>query len=195
MKFLHWLGIHDWSENCELCTCGRTRVGRHVWQGCRCSTCPSIRDEGHDWTRDCEKCRKCPATRDHAHNYASNCEECSICHAKRLEAHQWQGCVCSVCKTSRDFGHEWTGTHDQVCRLGGHKRIVHSWGSNCRCVICEEPVPDELHEWKWVGSVGDDTYDDPNNRGYGGVWHNTNDYECARCHTTKTVCESGPCAD
>jgi ankyrin repeat protein len=52
-------------------------VGMHAWSGCKCSQCGSTRDEGHDWTADCEKCARCDKT--------------------RSGAHAWSGCKCSRC--------------------------------------------------------------------------------------------------
>jgi hypothetical protein len=52
-------------------------VGFHAWNGCECSRCGKLRDEGHDWTADCQ--------------------ECAVCHKKRPDAHVWSEDKCSRC--------------------------------------------------------------------------------------------------
>jgi len=49
----------------------------HDWDGCMCTRCGRTRDEGHDWSKDCEKCTKCGMI--------------------RSGAHKWSGSVCSLC--------------------------------------------------------------------------------------------------
>jgi HEAT repeat protein len=55
-------------------------LGKHKWTGCKCSVCGKKRDEGHDWSKDCEKCVRCGA--------------------ERKDAHKLNGCKCSVCGKS-----------------------------------------------------------------------------------------------
>jgi hypothetical protein len=38
-------------------------LGLHNWNGCKCIKCGKVRDEGHDWGKDCKKCERCGATR------------------------------------------------------------------------------------------------------------------------------------
>lgn len=38
--------------------------GLHDWNGCTCAKCATVKDEDHDWQKDCEKCFKCGATRE-----------------------------------------------------------------------------------------------------------------------------------
>jgi hypothetical protein len=63
-------------------------LGSHKWAGCKCSACGKIRDEGHDWSKDCEKCTKCGAT--------------------RKNAHKWSDCKCSVCGKRPEKGQTWS---------------------------------------------------------------------------------------
>lgn len=58
-------------------------IGSHQWYGCTCTTCGKTREEGHDWSKDCEKCTRCGAIRNMPHN--------------------WEGCACVVCGRSRDY--------------------------------------------------------------------------------------------
>ena len=110
--------------------------GFHKWAGCKCSACSKTRDEGHAWTKDCEKCATCGATRQNAHkwagckcsscgnvrdqdhDWAKDCERCSRCGATRTSAHTWTACSCSRCGQQR---HEWNGTQCTKC---GEKKSV-----------------------------------------------------------------------
>lgn len=94
-------------------------LGFHTWDGCKCTNCGKIRDEGHDWSKDCEKCSRCGKTRENAHtwagckctncgktrdeghNWSKDCEKCSICGVTRQNAHQWDGIRCSKCGVNR----------------------------------------------------------------------------------------------
>ena len=76
--------------------------GFHRWDGCKCSACGKIRDEGHDWSANCERCATCA-------KWSSN-------------THTWVGCKCSSCDQIRDKGHEWLWRTESVkCeRCGDH---------------------------------------------------------------------------
>ena len=56
-------------------------VDFHEWNGCGCPKCGKYRDEGHDWSEDCEKCAKCGKT--------------------RADQHSWNGCKCTSCGKTR----------------------------------------------------------------------------------------------
>ena len=75
--------------------------GFHSWDKCLCKQCGKIRDEHHDWLKDCEICSICGTKRDH-HWYRDDCEICSYCGKKRDFQHDWIGCKCSKCKKTRD---------------------------------------------------------------------------------------------
>jgi TPR repeat protein len=68
-----------------------------------------VRDEGHDWRRDCEKCSRCGTA--------------------RPTAHKWTGCKCSVCGKTRDEGHDWSEDSEKCSRCGtawatAHKELI-----------------------------------------------------------------------
>lgn len=73
-------------------------IGFHQWNGCICSKCQRSRDEGHDWSKDCEKCSQCGAT--------------------RQNVHQWDGCKCSKCGKTRDEGHDWSNNNGKCSKCG-----------------------------------------------------------------------------
>lgn len=52
-------------------------LGLHSWDHCQCNKCGAVRDEHHDWSKDCERC--------------------STCGKVRREAHKWDGPVCKTC--------------------------------------------------------------------------------------------------
>jgi hypothetical protein len=72
--------------------------GFHDWNGCKCSKCGKIRDEGHDWSKDCEKC--------------------ALCNKVTAHAHVWKGCKCTKCGRTRDDGHDFLNTALTCSRCG-----------------------------------------------------------------------------
>lgn len=72
--------------------------GFHGWEGCRCAKCGKLRDQDHDWTK--------------------NCETCTACGKSREKAHDWSGCRCRVCEKSRDEGHDWAADRQMCLRCG-----------------------------------------------------------------------------
>ncbi|MCL2049393.1 MAG: hypothetical protein FWG87_11785 [Defluviitaleaceae bacterium] len=70
----------------------------HKWDGCKCSKCGKVRDEGHNWN-GC-KCNSCGQTRNEQHNFSktpNKCEKtCSICNEIR-ESHDLDGSKCISC--------------------------------------------------------------------------------------------------
>ena len=83
----------------------------HVWDGCKCSRCTKVRDEGHDWAKDCEKCSRCGQKGEHV----------------------WDGCRCSRCTKVRDEGHDWAKDCEKCSRCGQKGEHV---GDGCRCSVC-----------------------------------------------------------
>ena len=138
-------------------------IGKHEWTGCRCSACRKTRDEGHDWTEDCEKCSRCGAsrsaahnwtgckcsacgkTRDGGHDWSKDCEKCSRCGVPRSAAHRWTGCRCSACGKTRDEGHDWSKDCEKCSRCGASRSAAHRW-TGCRCSACGK-TRDEGHDW------------------------------------------------
>jgi hypothetical protein len=148
----------------------------HSWNGCSCSKCGKIRDEGHNWSQDCEKCSKCGTasthnwdgckckrcgkTRDKGHDWPQGCEKCSKCGT--ASTHNWDGCKCKRCGKTRDKGHDWSqgcekcskcgvaGTHNWdgcKCVNCGHTRYEsHAW-DGCKCIRCGKSR-DKGHTWK-----------------------------------------------
>lgn len=106
-------------------------LGLHRWVGCKCTACGKTRDEGHDWSRDCEKCARCGAAS--AHKWAG-CK-CTACGKTRDESHTWKGCTCKICGKTRDEEHPWAGC---TCAACGKKRDQdHDWSQDCeRCRQC-----------------------------------------------------------
>jgi hypothetical protein len=74
-------------------------LGFHDWEGCKCSLCGKIRDEQHDWTKDCEKCSVCGKTRKNQHDW-SGCK-CAICGNIRVEGHIWVKELCNICNSTK----------------------------------------------------------------------------------------------
>ncbi len=104
----------------------------HKWNGCKCSKCGKVRDEGHKW---------------------NGCK-CSICGKVRDEGHNWNGCKCSICGKTRDEGHEWDLCKG-VCTICGKTRVPeHDWdGDVCRrCGMKKPDVGDRIffgHYYLW----------------------------------------------
>jgi len=50
----------------------------HEWNGCKCTACGKTRDDGHDWSKDCEKCAQCGLSRENVNKgLACKCLMCS----------------------------------------------------------------------------------------------------------------------
>ncbi|MGB8261200.1 MAG: HEAT repeat domain-containing protein [Terracidiphilus sp.] len=77
----------------------KCRLGLHAWDGCKCPRCGNIRDEDHDWGKDCEECSKCGGTRSGGHDWSKNCERCGSCGRARASAHSWdsKNLACARC--------------------------------------------------------------------------------------------------
>jgi uncharacterized protein (TIGR02145 family) len=58
-------------------------LGLHDWNGCVCRECNKTRDQGHNWS--------------------GNCEKCSTCGMERHEFHLWENDRCSACGKERDM--------------------------------------------------------------------------------------------
>jgi hypothetical protein len=83
----------------------KCKIGFHSWKGCKCTDCGKIRDENHNWSKDCEQCSKCGKTRDNHHDWTiDDCTKCSKCEKSRK--HDWNQNIerCSRCaKTYKDY--------------------------------------------------------------------------------------------
>ena len=93
------------------------KIGLHSWNGCKCTKCSKVRNEEHDWSRDCDKCSKCGQ--------------------KRKDQHDWNGCKCNNCGKIRDEQHDWSSDCEE-CSICSKKRIItHTWDSDLHlCVKC-----------------------------------------------------------
>jgi hypothetical protein len=65
----------------------KCKIGLHIWTGCKCSGCGKIRDEQHDWSKDCEECSKCGKTRENQHK--SNGSKCSMCGKDKVYSYDY----------------------------------------------------------------------------------------------------------
>jgi len=128
-----------------------------------CTVCGTTRNEGHIWSKDCEKCDRCGQARSNAHNWhgcqcfvcgktrnenhawSKDCEKCSICGQVRLGAHKWNGCQCSICNILREEGHDWKNDCEECSRCGKARSEVHKW-QGCKCTTCGK-ARDEGHDW------------------------------------------------
>ncbi len=111
MDFRCSIGLHRWDDfaHCRCKSCGQTRdKGPHHWVGCICTYCEKVRDEGHDWSYDCQECKRCKK--------------------RRSTEHKWVGCRCQACRRTRDVEHSWVGCRCQVC--GQYRDQEHDWRSS-----------------------------------------------------------------
>jgi hypothetical protein len=121
--------------------------GLHKWTGCKCSICGKVRDEDHDWSKDCEKCTNCGKTRpSYYHNWDEDCEKCEKCGKTREHAHNWtMGCMCYGCGKTRDSEHTWKGCNCEVC--GKIRDEGHDWTNDCeKCANCGT-IRSYSHDW------------------------------------------------
>lgn len=92
------------SSDCEKCLrCGKERINGHTWEGCKCRRCEKVRNEQHDWNRNCERCAKCGKERTNAHDWSKDCEKCSQCTMERYSMHKWSIDNCLICGKVRDI--------------------------------------------------------------------------------------------
>lgn len=92
--------------------------GKHTWMGCKCSSCGTVREEGHDWGKDCEKCIVCGKT--------------------KQEAHTWNGCKCSACGRTRDKEHDWSKNCEKCATCGKTEMTINGEHmiANGACIYC-----------------------------------------------------------
>ncbi len=97
----------------------------HHWVGCKCSACGEVRDQNHDWSRNCEKCGLCGVVRSNRHNWSNDCEVCSGCGFNRANQHDWsKDCeVCTRCAKIRSGAHQMTRGGCVVCG----KKVIIGW--------------------------------------------------------------------
>lgn len=108
--------------------------GLHRWSGCKCSVCAKVRNEGHNWSKDCETCAKCATTRSGSH--AWNGCKCSNCGKIRNEGHDWgKDCeTCAKCGTKRARAHEWTTDNERCSRCGAQNPNA-LFDLGCACAL------------------------------------------------------------
>ena len=72
---------HKWN-GCKCTRCGKIRDEGHAWNGCTCTICGKVRDEGHVWKPTKDAC----------------IQVCSLC-GRQKSNHQLdeKGC-CTICK-------------------------------------------------------------------------------------------------
>ena len=138
-------------------------LGFHNWTGCKCLKCGKTREEGHDWSADCEKCVTCGRRRDNEHDWSNDCEKCATCGKKLSNTHNWNGCKCLRCGKTRDQEHQWIceDQEDDRCFICGATRDhVHLWDeckcscgatkdhnwNGCKCLRCGN-TREEDHDW------------------------------------------------
>lgn len=67
----------------------------HKWDGCKCSKCGKLRDEGHNWDFCHGKCVICGKTCNSEHLWKTvsgkYVEVCDKCGTKRATSHDWKG--------------------------------------------------------------------------------------------------------
>lgn len=119
--------------------------GSHDWNGCKCSKCGKVRDEGHVWSTDCENCATCGKTRPNTHKW-NGCK-CTSCSKTRDNGHDWsKNCEkCSICGKTRDKGHDWSKDCEKCATCGNTSENAHTW-TGCKCTACGESR-DKGHDW------------------------------------------------
>ena len=105
----------------------RCSVGMHKWSGCKCPTCGRTREEGHDWSKDCQRCVQCGRT--------------------RKEGHVWAGCRCVTCGKGRNVDHDWSKDCETCAKCGNVRVGGHDWATDCeKCCNCGKTRPNS-HAW------------------------------------------------
>jgi uncharacterized protein (TIGR02145 family) len=97
----------------------KCNIGLHNWEGCTCTECGKIREEGHEVSADCSKCSKCGTNLGDQHDWSQHCNKCSICGKVREDQHSWL----KDCEKCTKCGHIRTGMHkmeDGICTVCGY---------------------------------------------------------------------------
>ena len=144
------LGFHTWN-GCTCTACGKVRDEQHDWtKDCeKCSICGKIRADQHDWSKDCEKCSKCGKIRENHHDWSKDCEKCSKCGKTRENHHDWsKDCdKCSKCGKTRENHHDWSKDCNECSKCGEHRYNQHDWTKDCeKCSKCGKTI-DNQHDW------------------------------------------------
>ena len=126
-------------------------LGFHEWAGCVCHACGKRRDQGHDWSKDCEDCVTCGKLRSSAHNW-NGCK-CSQCGKTREEGHDWsKDCeTCAVCEKTRGKAHDWSKDCEKCGSCGSSRTGTHQW-KGCACTQCGKTNP------QWTGCTTTATF-------------------------------------
>ena len=132
-------------------------LGFHSWGGCTCTVCGKVRDEQHDWSKDCEKCSKCGKTRENYHDWSKDCEKCSKC-GKVEEHHDWsKDCEkCFKCGKVEEH-HNWSKDCEKCSNCGKTRENQHDWNINSKkCSKCSK----EFKPIKLIEKTSDKYVDD-----------------------------------
>jgi len=119
MSFKCKIGLHSW-DGCKCTECGKIRdEGHDVSADCgKCARCGTIfSDDEHDWTKDCDRCSTCGKTRENQHSWQKNCEKCSKCGKTRTNMHNLRDGVCQVCRQGT-YHDENDGSLHRIVRIG-----------------------------------------------------------------------------
>jgi hypothetical protein len=125
---------------------------QHLWDGCKCIRCYMTRNEGHDWSKDCERRATCSKVResgyswiskrclscqkyDDGHDWSMDCDKCANCGLARQNVHKWDGCA--TCGKTRDGEHDWSKNCEKCSKCGKTRNKGHDWQIDCeRCDTC-----------------------------------------------------------
>jgi hypothetical protein len=127
-------------------------------------SCDKIRDEQHDWKKDCEKCSVCGMASENEHDWSADCEKCSVCGITRENEHDWStDCEkCPVCGITKENVHDWSTDCEKCSKCGKTLENQHDWSKDCeKCYICGRTIVRQ-HDWT------------------------TNSEKCSLCGKTKT---------
>jgi hypothetical protein len=135
MSFKCNIGLHTW-DGCRCTGCGKIRdEGHEVSADCeKCSRCGTILKDQHDWSEDCDKCSKCGKTRENQHSWLKDCEKCSKCGKIRSNMHRIEDGVCQVCGQGTLYD-ESDGTMYKIIKIGNQIMMAENLAKNPPGVI------------------------------------------------------------
>lgn len=113
-----------------------------------CPRCGAKRNEGHNWSKNCEQCSRCGKTRTAGHDWNSECQQCARCRLRRTAVHDFtKDCEkCALCTLSRTAAHDWSKGCEKCSRCGslsGSKRAERATDRAAKVALDQEHIPEK----------------------------------------------------
>ncbi len=143
----------------------KCKLGSHTWCNCKCTQCGKIRDEQHDWTKDCEKCSECGKSRENQHDWTTDCEKCSKCDKIREGQHDLINNICKICGQGIFIDNR-DGNRYKIIKVGNQiimaENLRYKMDSGCWAYENNEEIAKEtgyLYDWETAKKAAENIED------------------------------------